>query len=204
MQAPANANLAPPGDYMLFLVDTNGVPSVGVVRPRSRPPATRRRRPRRRTSSRPARRARSRCRWTASTDNVGVARYNVHRVDDGRLHAERRRTGSRSRRARATPTRRSPPGTYYYKVTAEDVAGNVEPAVERGERDASRGQPGLVAAYGFDEGSGTTTADQSGNGNNGHALERDAGRRSAAGSATRSPSTARTPSSRSPTRTRST
>ena len=27
--APANANLAPPGDYMLFLVDTNGVPSVG-------------------------------------------------------------------------------------------------------------------------------------------------------------------------------
>ena len=28
VQAPANANLAPPGDYMLFLVDTNGVPSV--------------------------------------------------------------------------------------------------------------------------------------------------------------------------------
>ena len=26
--APANSNLAPPGDYMLFLVDTNGVPSV--------------------------------------------------------------------------------------------------------------------------------------------------------------------------------
>jgi Domain of unknown function (DUF1929) len=26
--APANANLAPPGDYMLFIVDTNGVPSV--------------------------------------------------------------------------------------------------------------------------------------------------------------------------------
>jgi hypothetical protein len=26
--APANANLAPPGDYMLFLVDTNGIPSV--------------------------------------------------------------------------------------------------------------------------------------------------------------------------------
>jgi hypothetical protein len=25
--APQNANLAPPGWYMLFLVDTNGVPS---------------------------------------------------------------------------------------------------------------------------------------------------------------------------------
>ena len=33
VQAPANANLAPPGDYMLFLVNTNGVPSVGVVHP---------------------------------------------------------------------------------------------------------------------------------------------------------------------------
>ena len=29
MTAPANANLAPPGDYLLFLVDTNGVPSLG-------------------------------------------------------------------------------------------------------------------------------------------------------------------------------
>jgi hypothetical protein len=26
--APANGNLAPPGRYMLFLVDGNGVPSV--------------------------------------------------------------------------------------------------------------------------------------------------------------------------------
>ncbi|TFZ02490.1 DUF1929 domain-containing protein [Ramlibacter henchirensis] len=29
--APANANLAPPGMYMLFLVDTSGVPSVGSI-----------------------------------------------------------------------------------------------------------------------------------------------------------------------------
>lgn len=29
--APANANLAPPGFYMLFLVDTDGVPSVGSI-----------------------------------------------------------------------------------------------------------------------------------------------------------------------------
>jgi len=28
VQSPANANLAPPGDYMLFIVNTNGVPSV--------------------------------------------------------------------------------------------------------------------------------------------------------------------------------
>jgi hypothetical protein len=30
VQAPANANQAPPGDYMLFIVDTNGVPSVAA------------------------------------------------------------------------------------------------------------------------------------------------------------------------------
>jgi hypothetical protein len=29
--APANANLAPPGNYMLFLVDSNGVPSVAAI-----------------------------------------------------------------------------------------------------------------------------------------------------------------------------
>jgi hypothetical protein len=28
IQAPVSANLAPPGDYMLFIVNTNGVPSV--------------------------------------------------------------------------------------------------------------------------------------------------------------------------------
>jgi len=31
VQAPADANLAPPGYYMLFIVDTNGVPSVTTI-----------------------------------------------------------------------------------------------------------------------------------------------------------------------------
>ncbi|HSV82249.1 MAG TPA: galactose oxidase-like domain-containing protein [Ramlibacter sp.] len=29
--APANGNIAPPGHYLLFLVDTNGVPSIGSI-----------------------------------------------------------------------------------------------------------------------------------------------------------------------------
>jgi galactose oxidase len=29
--APANANLAPPGHYQLFILNRNGVPSPGVV-----------------------------------------------------------------------------------------------------------------------------------------------------------------------------
>ena len=31
VQEPANANLAPPGYYMLFILDTNGVPSVAAT-----------------------------------------------------------------------------------------------------------------------------------------------------------------------------
>jgi len=31
VQAPANANLAPPGSYMLFILNTNGVPSVAAT-----------------------------------------------------------------------------------------------------------------------------------------------------------------------------
>jgi hypothetical protein len=31
VQAPANANVTPPGYYMLFIVDTNGVPSVAAI-----------------------------------------------------------------------------------------------------------------------------------------------------------------------------
>jgi hypothetical protein len=31
LTAPSNANLAPPGDYMLFLIDSNGVPSVAKI-----------------------------------------------------------------------------------------------------------------------------------------------------------------------------
>jgi len=31
VQTPANANLAPPGHYMLFILNTNGVPSVASI-----------------------------------------------------------------------------------------------------------------------------------------------------------------------------
>jgi hypothetical protein len=31
VQTPANANLAPPGHYMLFILNTSGVPSVASI-----------------------------------------------------------------------------------------------------------------------------------------------------------------------------
>ena len=71
--------------------------------------------------------------WGAATDNVGVTRYNVHRGSTAGF------TPSAANRI-AQPTGTSyvdvtAAGTYYYRVTAEDAAGNVGAAVERGERD---------------------------------------------------------------------
>ena len=105
--------------------------------------------------------------WTAATDNVGVVRYNVHRATTAGF------TPSAANRI-AQPTGTShtdtglTAGSYFYKVTAEDAAGNVGAASN--EASATVTAPpvtGLVAAYGFDAGSGTTAADQSGNGNTG-------------------------------------
>jgi hypothetical protein len=59
-------------------------------------------------------------------------------------------------------------GTYFYKVTAEDAAGNLSaPSTEAIATVTAAAPTGLVAAYGFDVGSGTTAPDQSGGGNTG-------------------------------------
>ena len=105
--------------------------------------------------------------WAAATDNVGVSRYNLHRGTSAGFTPT---VGNRI----AQPTTTSytdtglAAGTYYYRVTAEDAATNTSPASN--EATATVTAPavtGLVAAYGFDNGTGTTTPDQSGNNNNG-------------------------------------
>ena len=101
--------------------------------------------------------------WSASTDNVGVARYDVHRstttgftpvgrepdraADRDELH----RHGARGRHLLLPGDRR---GRDRQPL----------PAVGAGERYGDDAAPpvGLVAAYGFDEGTGTGTADSSG------------------------------------------
>ncbi len=166
--APANANLAPPGDYLLFLVDSNGVPSTGsFVRisagadttPPTAPTGLA-------ATGTPAQVALT---WTAATDNVGISRYNVHRSTTAGFTPN---TGNRI----AQPTTTSytdtglATGTYYYKVTAEDTAGNVGPASNEANATVPPGPgppAGLVAAWGFDEGFGTTTVDRSANANTG-------------------------------------
>jgi fibronectin type 3 domain-containing protein len=104
--------------------------------------------------------------WTASTDNVGVTRYNVHRGTAAGFTPS-----AANRIAQPTGTTHSDPGlapgTYYYRVTAEDAAGNVSPASNEASAVVTNAPAGLVAAYSFAAGQGTTLADTSGNGNTG-------------------------------------
>jgi fibronectin type 3 domain-containing protein len=103
--------------------------------------------------------------WTASADNVGVTRYNVHRsTTSGFTPAAANRIAQPS--GTSYPDGGLGAGTYFYKVTAEDAAGNVSsPSGQASATVTITAPTGLVAAYGFDEGSGSSTADQSGNGN---------------------------------------
>ena len=64
--------------------------------------------------------------WGAATDNTGVVRYNVHRSTTAGFTPS-----AANRIAQPTGTTYTntglAPGVYYYKVTAEDAAGNVGP-----------------------------------------------------------------------------
>jgi fibronectin type 3 domain-containing protein len=166
VQAPANAKLAPPGMYMLFLVNTNGVPSVASVMQVVEPSdATAPSTPTGLAATGGA--GQAALSWTASTDNVGVFRYNVHRSTTSGFTPS---SANRVAQPTGTSYTDSPlaAGTYYYKVTAEDAAGNVSAASNEASATVTTAAPaGLVAAYSFDEGSGTTVTDLSGKGNSG-------------------------------------
>ena len=57
--------------------------------------------------------------------------------------------------------------SYSYRVRATDTAGDLSPYSNTASATTLAASTGLVAAYAFDEGSGATVADASGNGNNG-------------------------------------
>jgi chitodextrinase len=106
--------------------------------------------------------------WTAATDNVGVTGYRVERCAG---------TGCSNFAEIATPTGTTfnnsglaPATTYTYRVRATDAAGNLSAYSNQSSATTTQGPSpggGLVAAYGFDEGSGSTASDASGNGNTG-------------------------------------
>ena len=103
--------------------------------------------------------------WVAATDNVGVTGYRIERCTGSGCSnfAEIAAIGA------ATVyfnTGLSSNTTYTYRVRASDAAGNLGPYSNTATATTqAAGAPGLVAAYSFDEGSGSTVADASGNGN---------------------------------------
>ena len=163
VQPPATANLAPPGDYMLFLLNAQGVPSIAaIVRLQAAQDTTAPTAPTNLVASgAPGQVTLS---WTAATDDVGVVRYDVHRSTTPGFTPS---AGNRIAQPTGTGYTDStvPAGTFYYKVAAEDLAGNIGPPSN--EASATVAGSGPVAAYGFDEGAGTATADRTANGNNG-------------------------------------
>ena len=145
IQAPANANLAPPGYYMLFLVNSNGVPSIARFMRFPSPSADAT------APSVPGNLSGSggigtaALSWTASTDNFGVSHYNVHRSTvAGFVPAAANRVGQSTTTTFAESG--LTPGTYFYAVTAQDVAGNISgPSNETAVAVASDTTPPAVA-----------------------------------------------------------
>ena len=122
--APANANIAPPGVYMLFITDANGVPSVSkmvtvsTTAPDTSPPTA----PTGLTATASGS-SQVNLSWTAATDNVGVTGYRVERCQGA---------GCTNFTQVATPTGttyndtgRTASTTYRYRVRAADAAGNL-------------------------------------------------------------------------------
>jgi fibronectin type 3 domain-containing protein len=103
--------------------------------------------------------------WTASTDNVGVTGYLIERCQGvGCTSFARLLTvpGTTYSDAGLIPST-----NYTYQVKATDSAGNFSPYSSTAMATTLATIQGLVAAYSFDEGSGATVADLSGNGNMG-------------------------------------
>ncbi|MDA0180308.1 DUF4082 domain-containing protein [Solirubrobacter phytolaccae] len=128
---PANANVAPPGWYMLFVVK-NGVPSVSrIMRLDSTTDAVPPSAP---SSLTPTTRADgAKLDWPASTDNVGVKEYRVYRSTSSSF------TPSAANRIARVPSGTTytdsgvPAGTYHYRVEAVDAAGNRSSASPRAQ-----------------------------------------------------------------------
>jgi hypothetical protein len=135
--APANGNLAPPGQYMLFVLNASGVPSVAsIVRfpapwEDSQPPTT--------PTALAATGALGQIglSWTASTDNQGVTNYDVFRsTTSGFTPSVANRIAHLGNVTTYTDTSVSS-GTYFYVVEALDAAGNASPPSNQASAAAS-------------------------------------------------------------------
>jgi chitodextrinase len=102
--------------------------------------------------------------WSASTDNVGVTGYLVERENPGTVTFVQVGTATATT---YSDTGLAPSTNYSYRVRATDAAGNLSTYSPVASATTQAAASGLVAAYAFNEGSGTVATDLSGNGNNG-------------------------------------
>ncbi len=121
--APTRASDAPPGYYLLFAIDDQGVPSVGkIVKINIQSDSASPSQPTGFAFSMPN--GKPSLSWSPSTDNIGVAGYIVYRSTDGTLGTE----VGRSLAGPWVDTSAAPGSTYTYALGAYDVAGNVSAA----------------------------------------------------------------------------
>ena len=100
--------------------------------------------------------------WTASTDNIGVTAYYVERCQ-GNGCASFTQIASTSG-VTYNDVGLSAGASYTYRVRATDAASNLSAFSTPASASTPSAPAGLITGYGFSEGSGTTTADSSGNG----------------------------------------
>ena len=108
--------------------------------------------------------------WTAAADDRAVTGYRIHRsATAGFTPGAGTLVGSVDGSITSAPDTNRPVGTWYYRVIAVDAAGNAgAPSPEANATIVAPPAPtGLVAAYGFEETSGTAALDRSGSGNTG-------------------------------------
>ncbi len=163
VQAPANANLAPPGDYLLFLVDTDGVPSVGrfvrgAAPPDTTPPSVSVTAP---TGGSTVSNTIPVTATAADDDSVAGVRFEL---DGASLGAE----DTSAPYSVSWDTRTATNGSHTLTAVARDIAGNATTSAPVAVTVGNTGPPpGLVAAYGFEEAAGSAVTDLSGSGNGG-------------------------------------
>jgi chitodextrinase len=103
--------------------------------------------------------------WTASTDNVGVTGYYVERCSDTGC-SNFAQIGSAASTG-YTDSGLTASTSYSYRVRATDAAGNLSSYSNTASATTPSSSKGPILNWRFDEGSGSSATDSSGNGNTG-------------------------------------
>ena len=142
---PTNGNVAPPGMYMVFLINDQGVPSVGkIVKVGAAVDTQAPSAPANLTATRQSA-SQINLNWSAANDNIGVTEYRVHRSTTSNF------TPSAANRIATVESGTSyqntglAAGTYYYKVVAADGAGNAGAASNQATGDLAAPSVSLTA-----------------------------------------------------------